>query len=63
MPTEKTEKKVRVARNSESILQGALKLPLQDRVNLCKDLKISIQKDVQRLTDDINKAHELVQDL
>jgi hypothetical protein len=64
MSTEKIiEKKVRVARNPLSILQGAFKLSLQDRVTLCKDLKMSIQKDVQKLVENSNQAQELIKEL
>ena len=65
MSTEKitTEKKVRVARNSESILQGALKLSLQERVNLCTAVKISIQKEIEELNQQSSIANELLKGL
>lgn len=41
-----TEKKTRTPRNAESILSGALKLPLAERVNLVQELKKSIANEV-----------------
>lgn len=63
MTTEKKEKKVRVARNAESILKGALSLSLEDRNAICLQLKASINEDVKKLQDAAAKAGELINNL
>lgn len=63
MTTEKKEKKVRVARNVESILKGALSLSLEDRNAICLQLKASINEDVKKLQEAAAKAGELINNL
>lgn len=41
-----TEKKTRTPRTAESIIKGALALPLEERVKLLKELKDSINAEV-----------------
>lgn len=43
------EKKVRVPKSADSILAGALKLPLADRAMITDKLKASIQAEVKDL--------------
>lgn len=45
----KKEKKVRTARNPQSILKGILSLSLEDKVAICKELKANIEEDVETL--------------
>jgi hypothetical protein len=61
--TETTEKKVRTARNPESILKGLLSLPLEDKITLCKSLKDSIQKEVADKEESAKAAKEMVNGL
>ena len=42
----KKEKLIRTPRNIDSIFQGALKLSLEERIALCRELKVSINKEV-----------------
>ena len=63
MTDEKKEKKVRQSRNPESIVTGALKLPLQQRVDLCKKLKASIAAEVGDLETQAKLAKETVNGL
>lgn len=51
-----TEKKVRTSRQPESIIKGALKLPLADRVKLKDDLIESIKTEVATLTEAAKQA-------
>lgn len=48
MANETKEKKTRTPRTAESITAGALSLPLAERVELCKQLKESIQAEVEQ---------------
>lgn len=59
----KKEKPVRTPRNSESITSGALKLPLLQRVELCKKLKASIAAEVGELEVSAKQAKEIVNGL
>lgn len=63
MTAEKKEKKTRVARNSESILKGALALSLEDRNAICLQLKASIADDVKKLQEAAARAGELINNL
>ena len=54
-----TEKKVRTPRNLDSIRAGALKLELQDRVQLAKDLKASIDNEVTALQAQAENAKKI----
>jgi len=55
-----TDKKTRTPRNAESILAGAIKLPLADRVALLKALEADIQKEVNDLQAAAEEAAKLV---
>lgn len=55
-----TDKKTRTPRNAESILAGAIKLPLADRVALLKALQADIQKEVNDLQAAAEEAAKLV---
>lgn len=54
------EKKVRVARNLESITKGALSLPLADRVKLAKELQEKNIKEVADLRTAAEDASKLI---
>lgn len=59
MSTEETEKTTpakRVPRDSESITKGALSLPLQERVDLVKELQASIATEVSELKASADRA-------
>lgn len=56
-------KKMRTPRSSESIEAGALKLPLEERVNLCKKLAASIKDEVAAKRADLEKASKLIDGL
>lgn len=43
----KPDKKTRTPRTPETIAKGLLSLPLQDRVNILKQLKASIDEEVE----------------
>lgn len=47
-----------VPQGYDRVLSGALKLPLADRVNLVKELKASIGKEVETLKAASNQAQE-----
>ena len=53
-------KKVRTPRNVDSILAGAIKLPLAEKVELLKQLQKSITDEVTKLQDAAKAAAELV---
>lgn len=59
----KKEKKVRTPRNCETIMAGALSLPLQERVDIVKALKDSISKEVADKEQGAKLAKELVNGL
>lgn len=55
-----TEKKVRTPRNADSIISGALKLPLAERVALFKALDKSINDEVKSLQAAADAASKLI---
>lgn len=55
-----SDKKTRTPRNADSILAGAIKLPLADRVALLKALQADIQKEVNDLQAAAEEAAKLV---
>ena len=57
---EEATKKVRTPRNVDSILVGAIKLPLAEKVELLKQLQKSITDEVTKLQDAAKAAAELV---
>lgn len=57
------EKKTRTPGLAESIEAGAMKLTLEERVNLCKKLAVSIKKEVARKQEDLNNAQKLIDGL
>lgn len=63
MTTELKEKKTRTPRNYENILKGALTLTLADKVNLVKELKTSIQQEVDTAAFVAKEANDLVNGL
>lgn len=63
MTTENTKKRTRTLRTFDSIKAGALSLTLQERVNLCKDLKTSIDDEVKKLQEQANAAGTLLSTL
>lgn len=60
---EKKERKKPVPRNNEAIVQGALNLPLEDKVKLCKLLKEDIAGIAKAAQEAANTAKELVNGL
>lgn len=54
------QKKTRTPRTSESITNGALSLPLSERVALLKTLKESIDKEVKDLEAKATEAKNIV---
>lgn len=63
MTTENTEKRTRTPRTFDSIKAGALSLTLREKVNLCKDLKTSIDDEVKKLQEQANAAGTLLSTL
>ena len=59
----KKEKQTRTPRNYDSIFQGAAKLPLKERVNLCKALTETILKEVTSWEDMARQGQELINGL
>lgn len=56
-------KKTRTPKNAESILQGALKLILQERVAIVKTLKESIQNELKSIEESAAQAKNIVNGL
>jgi len=59
MTDAKTVKKVRTPRTAESIMAGALSLPLADRVKLAKELQGSIAAEVSDLKAKAQEAEKI----
>lgn len=63
MTTDNKTPKTRTPRQYNSILSGALKLSLQDRVNLTKAVKASIDDEVKELQATAAMAKEITNGL
>lgn len=57
------QRKQRTPKSPDSITAGALKLPLADRIELCKALQSSIATEVKALKDQAEQASKLAGDL
>lgn len=62
MTTEKV-KKTRTSRTPETIAKGLLSLPLQDRVNILKQLKASIDEEVEQREQQAAEAKKIANGL
>lgn len=58
--TEKKTRKTPVPQGSDRITQGALKLPLEERVKLRNDLTDSIDNELKAMEDSYNSAKKLI---
>lgn len=56
-------KKIRTPRQLESIVKGALQLSLEDRVELCRQLHISIEAEVKAAQEKANQFLTAAQSL
>lgn len=59
----KKEKAVRTARNPQSILKGILSLPLNDKVEILRELNKNIENEVTALQAAADEAAKLVKGL
>lgn len=63
MSNETKEKKTRTPRTVDSITAGALALPLEEKVKLCKELKDAIYTEVKSLAGKANGAQKISEGL
>lgn len=57
------KRKIKTARNPESIFKGALLLSLEDRVKLVKELKASIEVELKSLETKAAEAKQIINGL